>query len=140
MKKDCDNPDVNKAPRVRVLIVDDERILVEVISDMVTSFGFECRGFTSPSDALAELHKRVADYNILICDQSMPLLSGEELINEALKISPSIGVILISGHPEGSPELNTLQRNPQVKILRKPFSMEQLEKTLELIQIGCSPL
>lgn len=134
MGTSSDNPAPVRHSRGRILIADDEKILVDVISEMVTSFGFDCKGFTSSSEALTELRQNVGDYDILICDQSMPLLSGDELINQALNIAPSIGVVLISGHSEGSLELTSLRSSQRLKVLRKPFSMDQLEKTLALIQ------
>jgi DNA-binding NtrC family response regulator len=62
---------------------------------------------------------------LLVTDQTMPGLTGTELIEGVHKIRPTIGVVLMSGYFTKI-STHTLDRLSHVELLNKPFTSEEL--------------
>ena len=58
----------------RILIVDDEHSIVDVLSEHLTMQGHQCVGTGTPSQALSLLQSE--EFNVLICDVSLPEMNG----------------------------------------------------------------
>jgi len=83
-----------------VLIVDDELMLTEYLSDLLELHGYRTEGTTSSEEALAVFTVTPEKYDLLVTDQSMPNLTGLQLITRVRKIRPNLPVILCSGFSE----------------------------------------
>ena len=70
----------------RLLVVDDERHLMDVLCEMLPEHGYETVGFTSSPEALEELRER--DFDVLLSDLMMPDMDGVTLLSTALEIDP----------------------------------------------------
>lgn len=81
----------------RILLVDDEEIIVSVEKKILERFGYMVTGRTSSIEALATFSADPDGFDLVITDLTMPDLSGEVLIKELLKIRPDIPVILCTG-------------------------------------------
>jgi CheY-like chemotaxis protein len=79
----------------RVLLVDDEPILLKSLSAVLTASGFVCRAAEDGFQALRLLRQTPPD--ILISDLRMPIMSGFELLAIIRRRFPQIAVIVISG-------------------------------------------
>jgi signal transduction histidine kinase len=80
----------------RLLIVDDECAQMRALRDILGMEGFTTTGFDSPRAALAAL--RPGEHDLLLTDLMMPEMDGIELMNEARKIDPHLGAIVMTGH------------------------------------------
>jgi len=83
-----------------ILVVDDEPMLTEYISDLLETRGYRTTGKASSEEALATFTASPEKYNLLVTDQSMPNLTGLQLITQVRKIRPDLPVILCSGFSE----------------------------------------
>jgi len=82
------------------------------------------RRFTDPVAALAEL--REVAFDVVITDQSMPVLSGLELLAEAAVLRPGIVRVLISGFTD-TPQLSQAIATSQIhSFLLKPITSREL--------------
>jgi len=94
-----------------ILVVDDEPMLAIHMSELVKNHGYEAFVVTDSTEAL-EIFKQDPDrFSMLITDQTMPKMTGAELISELRKIRPKLPVIMCSGFsdkidPKGASELN----------------------------------
>ena len=79
---------------LRVVVVDDDPILVEVYK-IALEQDFQVNGFSKPIQALDHIRGQGAD--ILVTDYTMPGLNGLELSRQAKALNPSIKIMLISG-------------------------------------------
>ncbi|HEX6187539.1 MAG TPA: PAS domain S-box protein [Pyrinomonadaceae bacterium] len=79
----------------KILVVDDEVELKNVLVEALASQGYETAGFTSGEDALAAFRTNVFD--IILTDLMMPGMDGIALVGEALKIDPHVIVIVMTG-------------------------------------------
>lgn len=105
----------------KVLVVDDEPLVLDVIAQMLEELGCEVVMTTDPRLAL-DLLAGDERLEILITDINMPEMSGYELAEKAQRARKNLGVIVLSGRetePHGFP------------MIRKPFLQEDLARTME---------
>ena len=96
---------------VRVLIVDDSSVNRRVIGEQVTNWGMKFTEAASGKEALEILAERGASFDMVLIDDTMPGMSGEELgeaIREKQVYSRLILVLLGSVNNRGSSKYNTL--------------------------------
>lgn len=84
----------------RVLVVDDEEVLPDMIKEMLESLGYSVTAITDSVSALQAFKHAPRDYDLLITDMTMPKMDGLELIREITKIRPEVPVILCTGNSE----------------------------------------
>ena len=83
--------------RETILLVDDEPALVDSLSMLLSSLGYQVVGKTSSVSALRDFKSSPNIFDIVITDMTMPEMMGNELIEHVFKVRPDIPVILCSG-------------------------------------------
>ena len=82
----------------RILLIDDEKMLVEMGREMLESLGYEVTALNSSIDALAIFKNQPERFDAVITDQTMPGMTGMELAKHILQIRPDIPIILCTGY------------------------------------------
>lgn len=80
-----------------ILYIDDDDIIVELGKEMLKSLGYEVDVSTSSEKALQIFRNNPEDFDMIITDQSMPVLTGTQLAREIKKIRPDIPIVLVTG-------------------------------------------
>ncbi|MDZ4051489.1 MAG: ATP-binding protein [Limnobacter sp.] len=111
----------------RLYVVDDEALQREAISTLLAEEGYEVTGFSNAKDALNALREQACD--LLLTDLRLPCLSGTELIREALKISPDLSAILMTGHGSMETAVEAMQMGVLDYIL-KPFKFAEISPVI----------
>jgi DNA-binding NtrC family response regulator len=111
-------------------VVDDEQDSVDLLVESVHSLGYDAVGTTSPTEALEHVHS--GHCRVLISDIKMPEMSGEKLLEAALKIDPGVNVILITGFFSLDAAVDFTRRGAY-DYLAKPLDRARLKKTLDEI-------
>lgn len=83
-----------------VLVVDDEPMIVEILTQFLISIGYKVQGFINSFEALTQFKSRPDDFDLVLSDQSMPGLAGHELAKAIHTVRPALPIILITGHSE----------------------------------------
>ncbi len=83
----------------RVLVVDDDRLVREISTALLSSKGYEVRTAADGFQALVELRRALPD--VIISDLAMPNMSGFELLSVVRRRFPQVPVIAISGEYSG---------------------------------------
>jgi PAS domain S-box-containing protein len=96
-------PDREAAPVVppghgHVLLVDDEPLIARVMSRMLTKLGYEVTVTSSGIEALRLFSASPGTFDAVVCDQTMPHLTGTGLAAEILAQRPGLPIILCTGH------------------------------------------
>ncbi len=108
-----------------VVYVDDEEENIFIFS---RKFGkqINLKTFTNPLNALRFILDN-PDVGLVITDEVMPGLTGNELCNEVKKLKPYMNFILITANPHGNADLmyNTLRQNRFFEFINKPVDFEK---------------
>jgi len=115
--------------RGKVLVVEDIALIRMTTVDMVEELGFTAAEAADASAALAILQQD-DEIAILLTDLGLPGMNGRQLVEEALRLKPSLKVIIASGYSTHEGE-ETGKLPATVTYLAKPFDMQQLRRVLE---------
>ncbi|UCB49375.1 MAG: response regulator [Deltaproteobacteria bacterium] len=117
---------------MKILVVDDESIVLDSCQLVLRAEGFEVLLLPSANEALKAMEKN--DFAILLVDLKMPGLDGIYLIREARKKQPKIPIIAMSGYPT-TETIEEAVRTGAVTFIAKPFTPDELiEKVREILQ------
>jgi CheY-like chemotaxis protein len=122
-----------------VLFVDDEEALTALGSSMLNHLGYKVTTQTSSMVALDLFRARPKDFDLVITDQTMPVLNGVELAQELLAIRPGIPIILYTGYSSKITEQKIIKHGFK-GLLMKPFDIRQLSEIVRKALDGESPL
>ena len=79
----------------RILVVDDEKVIRDILSDFLTSEGYKVTTVENGALALTELHEH--PYNLMITDLKMPELGGIELLEKIQEEKINIISVIMTG-------------------------------------------
>ncbi len=118
----------------RLIVVDDEPLLVTLAQEMLQGLGYEPVGFTDSAAALQALRAAPRRFSALITDEVMPGLTGTQLTQALRGFAPQLPVLLISGY--GGALLAARATAAGVtRVLTKPLQRADLARVLaELLQ------
>ncbi len=84
----------------RILLVDDEKILVDVWQEQFRSLGYSVVAKQSGRDALKAFQKEPDSFDLVITDMTMPHMTGDVLAKKILDIRPDMPIIMCTGFSE----------------------------------------
>jgi len=101
-KEDSENVLIQEIPHgsERIMLVDDEAMIVQVIQRMLKDLGYVVTIFTSSTEALKAYTKTPDNFDLLITDMTMPEMTGTVLAGKLLALRPDLPVILCTGYNE----------------------------------------
>ena len=103
---------------LRVMVIDDEEYLVDILKETLEHVGFEVFGFTKPEDAVSSLS--VLKPDVVCTDMKMPGLSGFDVLNKIQNYDEDIPVIFISGHMDKEMLIESMSLGVHA-VIEKPF-------------------
>jgi DNA-binding NtrC family response regulator len=108
----------------RILVVDDEKQICNVITIMLVAANYECRDAGSSLEALALLESG-EQFDLMLSNLLMPDLDGFGLLERTEHQYPDMPVVMVTGVHDVSVALSAI-RNGAFDYLMKPFEREQL--------------
>jgi CheY-like chemotaxis protein len=109
----------------RVLIVDDESLVLSLLKRVLNNAGFDTIEAQSGHEALAILGDNGTRIDLLVTDLKMPGMSGQELAGKALELRPELPVLYMSGYCDrAAAGADALKGSSG--FLQKPFSRASL--------------
>lgn len=111
----------------RILVVDDESVIREILADFLSMEGFWVRTAEDGSAALVELSR--THYDLVLSDLKMPNMGGLELLEAIRKHTPNIVTVIMTGFGTVETAIDAMKRGAYDYIL-KPFKVEDVVHTI----------
>ncbi|MFW8601530.1 response regulator [Desulfobacterota bacterium M19] len=115
-----------------ILFVDDEEVIVEVAARMLEGLGYKVTALADSEEGLKIFQAQPKAFDLIISDQTMPHLTGYEMIREILKIRPDIPTILCTGH-SSQVDREKAVKHGITEFLLKPIKFEELAVTIRSV-------
>jgi two-component system, NtrC family, response regulator AtoC len=119
---------MNRNPLKRVLVVDDEPMIVSLLSTILREKGWDVTEARSGTEAIDQLDR--GRFDVILTDLVMPGDSGIDLLRAAKEIHPDIEVILMSGYATADTAIEAM-RNGAFHYIMKPLKPEEVVHLLE---------
>jgi response regulator RpfG family c-di-GMP phosphodiesterase len=116
--------------RPRVLIVDDEKFIRDILADFLGMEGYVVRTAEDGAAALSELH--AGRYDLIISDLKMPRMGGIELLEQIATAAPNALTVIMTGFGTVETAIDAMKRGAYDYIL-KPFKVEEV---IHVVQRG----
>ncbi len=112
----------------KMLVIDDEDIVLESCRKIFTAEGFDVVTTNSPQEGL----KLISDssFDVVLCDWKMPGFEGMDVVEEVDRRSPDSTIVMISGYPSVGRATEAMKRGA-MDYLAKPFSPEEIILTVK---------
>jgi len=114
--------------RPRVLIVDDEKFIRDILADFLGMEGYIVRTAEDGAAALAELGN--AHYDLIISDLKMPRMGGIELLDAIGTAAPNALTVIMTGFGTVETAIDAMKRGAYDYIL-KPFKVEEVIRVVQ---------
>ena len=134
LREDADLPSTPPRPKTTsldILIIDDEPLILAIVSEILALWGHRPRSVESADGALRELQKRPCD--LVITDIRMPTMDGLELAARVRQMYPQTSIVVMTGHllDLSGTDLEQLQIS---SFLSKPFTNAELRRAIDNCQ------
>ena len=114
----------------RLLIVDDDPLILELLGIFLTSFGYEFEAAGNGHEALQKIDAN--EFAIVITDMIMPKMDGMQLLQRIKEKHANIGVIVVTGHT-GTFSYTDVIKAGASDFISKPFNSDELEAKINRI-------
>jgi CheY-like chemotaxis protein len=130
-KKTASAPVPPKTPTAgaAVLVAEDEAALRKLVETLLKSSGYEVECAANGEEALEVFLQNPARFDLLLTDVVMPGMSGRHLADQARQRRPDLRVVYMTAY-SASEIAEHGDVEPNVTVLAKPFTAEDLQRTL----------
>ncbi len=123
-----DDPDWKGAGKI--LIADDEQIVLDVGCSMLSTLGFTAIPVANGREALDTYRAREKEIQAVILDMSMPEMDGREAFDEIRKLSATVPIIVSSGYSQDRADFSGTTEASKPRYLQKPYQLDGLRQVL----------
>jgi two-component system OmpR family response regulator len=114
--------------RLRVLVVDDDDAIRELLEELLTRDGFDVTALADPTQV--EAAARAQRFHLALLDLMMPRQDGIETLRRLRLADRDVAVIIVTGYPSLDTAVDAMKLEA-MDYLRKPFSVEELRAVIE---------
>ena len=114
---------------MRLLLVDDQRLVLTSLEYLLNSVGVDSVGFDDPLMALDAFLSAPHEFDAIITDLAMPGMSGTELANRVWAAHPDFPVAILSGFLDQA-QTDSVSDSRPVRFLAKPAELSEILATL----------
>jgi DNA-binding NtrC family response regulator len=126
--------DQNQAEGKKVLIVDDDAVVLEVTSKMFQRMGFETVKVSDGDSALEAFEESRGEIQLVFLDIQIPGIGGAELSSRFLEMDPEVRVVVNSGYDEEVATAEILGRERLAGFIQKPYTATDLERLVQNLE------
>jgi DNA-binding response OmpR family regulator len=122
----------------RVLVIDDNKDITEMLKDFFELENIECKIVNDGKEGLDEILKEHMYYNFILLDLTMPEFSGWDIFKKLKdkNLLPSINLVIFTASSKTANEINELLKEGVKYVLKKPFSLVEILKIVEKLIVN----
>lgn len=113
----------------RIMYVDDEELLVYLMTRMLECLDYEVAGFADADRAIQAFRNDPSRFDAVVTDLAMPDMTGHDLARSLRKIRSDIPIVMTSGYIREEDAEAALQAGAR-EVISKPHSVEDLGRVL----------
>ncbi len=117
---------------MKVLVVDDDPVVLKVLTQIIENAGYKVSGVTSPLAAL-EMLKQLK-FRIMLTDVNMPEMDGIELMQAAKRYDPMIQVVVITGDSTMKKALSALEYGAMDYLLKPVGDPDEVVESVRICE------
>jgi signal transduction histidine kinase/CheY-like chemotaxis protein len=122
-----EKPEFEAGEPMKILVVDDEEIMLKFACDALRSQGYQVVGALNAQEALKKVKEE--KYDFILTDIKMPEMDGVELIKAVHKINPTMGALFMTGYASLDTAKEAIQEGAYDYIL-KPFDLHEIRSAV----------
>lgn len=126
-----DTSNTLKMHNITILIVDDEENLAKVVAEMLNTNDCQSEIYTSPLEALSAFQAEPNKFDLIISDQTMPELTGLEMIKRIRMTKPDIPAIIATGYSNSIDD--RIANENDILLLEKPLMKVDLTTAINKV-------
>ena len=111
----------------RVLVVDDEALIVDILTDFLSAQGYEVMGAHGAADAFTMME--VSPPDVLLLDIALPLVDGMTVLRRVRALYPDLHVVMVTANADEEVARDALRRGAFDYVV-KPFDFEHLARVV----------
>lgn len=115
--------------KYKVLIVDDEEMIVKSCMRVLRQAGFDVLGTTDPNEALKIVTSE--EVSVVISDQRMPVMLGAELLSKIKEVSPDTTRVILTGYADINAAMSAINDGNVFQYLSKPWEDKEFKINIE---------
>jgi two-component system cell cycle sensor histidine kinase/response regulator CckA len=123
----------------RVLVIDDEEILIQTVSAILSKNGYDTVTCTDSLEGVERYRQSPGEFSLVLLDMIMPRMGGPEVFRALKEINPTVSVLLMSG-ATANHEVQDLADAGARGFLAKPFRPRDLSRAVAEAWPGQSTL
>jgi len=122
----------------RVLVIDDNKDITEMLKDFFELENIECKIVNDGKEGLDEILKEHMYYNFILLDLTMPEFSGWDIFKKLKdkNLLPSINLVIFTASSKTANEINELLKEGVKYVLKKPFSLVEILEIVEKLIVN----
>ena len=117
-----------------ILVVDDEKLIAQHLYELLTHYDYQPCIVTDSQEALSIFNQAPDRFSLIITDQTMPNMSGLQLVEKIRHIRPDTPVIICSGYSEDINAESAREKN--IVYFAKPANFNALLKQVHRLVNG----
>ena len=114
-----------------ILVIDDEELVRQIVRSALTRYGYTVLTAENGPQGIKVLREHAATVSVVLLDMTMPLMSGEETLQQLRAICPGVPVILCSGYHEVEFEQRFAGQG-LAGFIQKPFTAVYLAERVKM--------
>ena len=111
----------------RILVIDDSRVMRDMLSDYLRDDGFDVAAVEHPEDGIALAHQK--PFDLCICDMHLIGTNGLEVVNRLKTEFPELRYIITDSLPDDNSD--QIRLDPNHLYIRKPFELSQIRELVK---------
>lgn len=123
------NPELRSHPSQQILIVDDQKHIVQLVARLCKSLGHEVTSTQNAAEAESLIRDNPTTFDLLVTDMTMPVMTGVQLAQRAHALAPDLVILLMTGN-DNDLERDELARAGIESVITKPFGFKELANSI----------